>query len=142
VASVHSFFFTSSAAIADVSTQEELVPKADPGSREARLEKKKQKGAYAKGRPDSPEMADGDLMGGDDSFKERCISHLNSFSVLYLTNMLLNTCRLRRERERREKRQSARAEEAQKKLAAHQAKEDAIMQQFRNLIAQRQGNNP
>jgi hypothetical protein len=51
--------------------QEELVPKADPGSREARLEKKQQKGAYAKGREDSPEIADTDLMGGGDSFQDR-----------------------------------------------------------------------
>ncbi len=51
--------------------QEELVPKADPGSREARLEKQKQKGAYAKGREDSPEINESDLMGGGDSFKDR-----------------------------------------------------------------------
>src|SRR3989344_4808119 len=52
-------------------SQEELVPKADPGSREARLEKQKQKGAYAKGREDSPEINESDLMGGGDSFKDR-----------------------------------------------------------------------
>jgi len=102
---------------------EELVPKADPGSREARLEKKKQKGAYAKGREDSPELADTDIMGGGDSFQER----------------------LRREKERRVRKESARAENIQQKVAAHQAKEEAIMQQFRTLLAQRQagqGNFP
>jgi hypothetical protein len=45
--------------------------------------------------------------------------------------------RLRRQQEWRSKKDSARSEEAQKKLAAHQAKEDAVMQQFRNLLAQR-----
>lgn len=52
--------------------------------------------------------------------------------------------RLRQEKERRMKRETARTESIQQKMAAHQAKEDAIMQQFRNMLAQRQasGNNP
>jgi hypothetical protein len=51
--------------------------------------------------------------------------------------------RLRREKEWRARKGSARSEEAQRKLAAAKAKEDAVMQQFRNLLAQRQaGNNP
>jgi len=85
--------------------------------------RKKQKGAYAKGREDSPELADTDIMGGNDSFQER----------------------LRREKERRVRKESARAENIQQKVAAHQAKEEAIMQQFRTLLAQRQagqGNFP
>ena len=45
--------------------QDELVPKPDPGSREAQLEKRRQKGAYAHQERDSmPEMREYDLMGG------------------------------------------------------------------------------
>jgi len=95
---------------------DELAPKADPGSREARMEKNKQKAAYARGREDSPELGEADLMGGGDSFKDR----------------------LRREKEWRAKKDQARAGETQKKLSDYQAKEDAKMQQFRDMLAQRQ----
>eukprot|EP00741_Cyanophora_paradoxa_P004889 tig00000849_g4744.t1 len=94
-------------------TMEELVPKADPGSFQARLEKKAAKGAYTKNERDvEPEISERDLMGGGDDFKAR----------------------LARERAWREKQQASKAAQAEDRRAAYEQKEREKMEAFKAAI--------
>eukprot|EP01103_Thecamoeba_quadrilineata_P015582 TRINITY_DN496_c0_g1_i5.p1 TRINITY_DN496_c0_g1~~TRINITY_DN496_c0_g1_i5.p1 ORF type:complete len:181 (+),score=52.78 TRINITY_DN496_c0_g1_i5:415-957(+) len=91
--------------------EEELVPKAT--GREAMIEKRRQKGSYAKARDDSPEMRDSDLMGGGSDFQSM----------------------LKRKKERERKKEEGKKEEMQQRLQTYNAKEEEKMQIFRDMIA-------
>ncbi|KAI5202787.1 hypothetical protein E4T39_04442 [Aureobasidium subglaciale] len=108
---------------------EELNPRAEPGSRERQLEKKREKaGANRAFReeksPGAEEVGEGDLIGGEDGIK----AHLQA------------TQRKKSERElRKEEILRAREAEREERLAEHRAKEDKTMDMLRTLARQRYG---
>ncbi|KAI5205957.1 hypothetical protein AUEXF2481DRAFT_27529 [Aureobasidium subglaciale EXF-2481] len=108
---------------------EELNPRAEPGSRERQLEKKREKaGANRAFReeksPGAEEVGEGDLIGGEDGIK----AHLQV------------TQRKKSERElRKEEILRAREAEREERLAEHRAKEDKTMDMLRTLARQRYG---
>lgn len=91
---------------------EEMAPRPDPGSFQARMEKRAQKGHYCRERPPSPEMKDSDLMGGGDSIKAHVM----------------------RQRDSRERREAQKQVQGQAKLAAYQAAEKEKMNEFRRMM--------
>ncbi|KAI5237468.1 hypothetical protein E4T43_08057 [Aureobasidium subglaciale] len=108
---------------------EELNPRAEPGSRERQLEKKREKaGANRAFReeksPGAEDVGEGDLIGGEDGIK----AHLQA------------TQRKKSERElRKEEILRAREAEREERLAEHRAKEDKTMDMLRTLARQRYG---
>ncbi|KAI5255772.1 hypothetical protein E4T42_01729 [Aureobasidium subglaciale] len=108
---------------------EELNPRAEPGSRERQLEKKREKaGANRAFReeksPGAEEVGEGDLIGGEDGIK----AHLQA------------TQRKKSERElRKEEILRAREAEREERLAEHRAKEGKTMDMLRILARQRYG---
>eukprot|EP01083_Nonionella_stella_P067032 177020_1 len=91
---------------------DELAPKPDAGSWQAKIEKRREKGAYTRKRSASPGMRDDALMGGgDDGFQKRVDSRKYN-------------------RERRNAHLNV-------KLQSYQAKEAATMDRFRQLLAER-----
>jgi len=96
--------------------EEELVPKAT--GREALIEKKKAQRAYNKSGDDSPEHNERDLLGGSSDFSQM----------------------LKRKKERDAKKNEAKQQERQEKLANYQAKEEEKMAVFRMMVAS--GNIP
>ena len=96
---------------------DEMAPKAT--GREAKFEKAALRREERRAREDSPEMntmiGGGSVMGGDDSFAA-------------------HKARQARRQEQRDQRLNLRRAEAQEKLAAHQAREDAKMAQFKALL--------
>jgi len=93
---------------------EELAPKADPGSFQARMEKRAQKGHYCREKDGDMgmEIKDSDLMGGNDSLKAK----------------------LDREGDWKKAKQAAKNAEGQAKLEAHNVKERAKMNEFRKMM--------
>jgi hypothetical protein len=110
---------------------EEIVPRADPGSRERQLEKKREVTAlHSSFKEDKEagveEVGDADLLGDDgvDGFKRR------------KTEME----KKKTERElRKEEMWRARAEERQERLDARKQKEDETMNMFKELAKKRFG---
>ncbi|KAI4717997.1 hypothetical protein E4T48_05765 [Aureobasidium sp. EXF-10727] len=108
---------------------EELNPRAEPGSRERQLEKKREKAVANRAfreekSPGAEEVGEGDLIGGEDGIK----AHLQA------------TQRKKSERElRKEEILRAREAEREERLAHHRAKEDKTMEMLRNLARQRYG---
>ena len=108
---------------------EELNPRAEPGSRERQLEKKREKaGANRAFReeksPGAEEVGESQLIGGEDGIK----AHIQA------------TQRKKSERElRKEEILRAREAEREERLAHHRAKEDKTMEMLRSLARQRYG---
>lgn len=110
---------------------EDLVPRADPGSRERQLEKKREIGAVNKSFKDAKESGDvevgeSELMGDDgvEGYKAK----------------LKQVERKKTEKEiRKEEVLRARAEERGERMAVHRKKEDATMEMLKGLARQRYG---
>lgn len=111
----------------------ELAPRAEPGTRDRQLEKKREMAASNKAfaqakEADGLDVADDDLMGdgtGLDAYKTK----------------LRTQQRQKNERElRREEVLRARAAEREERLAAHRSKEAKTMETLRALAQQRYGN--
>lgn len=111
---------------------EELVPRADPGSRERQLEKKREVTTTLKDFRDAKEggdveIRDSDLMGGDDG-------------VDAYKRQKTNMERKKSEREiRKEEIMRARAEEREEKLAERRAKEAQTMDYLKQIARDRFG---
>ncbi|TID24904.1 hypothetical protein E6O75_ATG04109 [Venturia nashicola] len=110
---------------------EELVPRADPGSRERKLEKKKEVSTLVASARDAKEggteeVDEGDLMGDDgvEGFKKRKKEQERKKSEREL---------------RKEELWRVRAEERETRLRAYKEKEDKTMDMFKKLAAQRFG---
>lgn len=110
---------------------EELVPRADPGSRERKLEKKKEVSTLVASARDAKEggteeVDESDLMGDDgvEGFKKRKKEQEKKKSEREL---------------RKEELWRVRAEEREERLRAHKEKEDKTMDMFKKLAAQRFG---
>jgi len=93
---------------------EELAPRPDPGSFQARMEKRAQKGAYCREKDGDTglEMRDSDLMGGSDTLRAR----------------------VQRQEDWRKAKQAAKHAEGQAKLEAHQLREREKMNEFRKMM--------
>lgn len=110
---------------------EELIPRADPGSRERQLEKKREISTLVASARDAKEggteeVDEGDLMGDDgvDGFKKRKKEAEKKKSEREL---------------RKEEQWRIRAEERAERLRAHKEKEDKTMDMFKKLAEQRFG---
>lgn len=108
---------------------DELVPRAEPGTRERQLEKKHQKAATNKSFRESngndmQEVNDGQLMGdvGRDDYKAQ----------VEATKAKQSERELRREEALR-----TRAAEREERMAVHRAKEDKTMEMLKALAQQR-----
>ncbi|KAG9517590.1 hypothetical protein KCV07_g6111, partial [Aureobasidium melanogenum] len=108
---------------------EDLNPRAEPGSRERQLEKKREKAVANRAfreekSPGAEEVGEGDLIGGEDGIK----AHIQA------------TQHKKSERElRKEEILRAREAEREERLAHHRAKEDKTMEMLKNLARQRYG---
>jgi hypothetical protein len=108
---------------------EELNPRAEPGSRERQLEKKREKAVANRAfreekSPGAEEVGESQLIGGEDGIK----AHIQA------------TQRKKSERElRKEEILRAREAEREERLAHHRAKEDKTMDMLRSLARQRYG---
>lgn len=110
---------------------EELVPRAEAGTRERKLEKKKEVNEKMKGfrdrSPGAAEVNDGELMGGGDSVDE-------------LKRMRASAERKKTEKEiRREEIRRAKDEERKERLKEYREKEDKAMVMLKELAKQRFG---
>lgn len=112
---------------------EELVPRAEPGSRERQLEKKRDAAAanraFAEGREagGAAEVPEADVMGGGDGVEE-------------YRKQVGERQRAKNEREvRKEEQLRAREVEREERLAEHRRKEDKTMEMLRALAQQRYG---
>lgn len=108
---------------------EELAPRADPGSRERQLEKKRETTAANRAfgnakEAGTVEIGDGELMGGDDGIKAK----------IKANEKVKNERELRKEETLR-----ARAAEREERMAAHRMKEDKTMEMLRSLAKERFG---
>ncbi|KAI9709735.1 MAG: hypothetical protein M1820_003137 [Bogoriella megaspora] len=109
---------------------EELVPRAEPGTRERQLEKKAEKASQAKSyrdkSPGAPEVAEGDLMGDDgiEGYKAKKAAQERKKSEKEL---------------RREEIWRARAEEREERMAERRAKDEKTMDMLRALAKERFG---
>jgi hypothetical protein len=110
---------------------EELAPRADPGSRERQLEKKRETTATNRSFADAKdsgaaEVPENELMGGGD---------VSEFKAQLKTRE-----RAKNEREiRKEEQLRAREAEREERLAEHRKKEDKTMDMLRALAQQRYG---
>jgi len=111
---------------------EELVPRADPGSRERQMEKKRETTAtnrsFADGKDSgAAEVPDAEMMGGGDA--------VDDFKAQLKTRQ-----RAKNEREiRKEEQLRAREAEREERLAEHRKKEDKTMDMLKALAQQRFG---
>lgn len=108
---------------------EELAPRADPGSRERQMEKKRETAAANRAFGDAKEagteeVGEAELMGGDDGIKAKIKANE----------------KVKNEREiRKEETLRARAAEREERMAAHRMKEDKTMEMLRGLAKERFG---
>jgi hypothetical protein len=108
---------------------EELNPRAEPGSRERQLQKKREKAVTNRAfreekSPGAEEVGESQLIGGEDGIK----AHIQANQ------------RKKSERElRKEEVLRAREAEREERLAHHRAKEDKTMEMLRSLARQRYG---
>ncbi|WPH02032.1 hypothetical protein R9X50_00488700 [Acrodontium crateriforme] len=111
---------------------DELVPRAEPGSRERQLEKKRETAAANRSfreakSPGAEEVGEKDLMGGDDG-------------VEGYKKMLKEKERAKSERElRREEVFRAKAAEREERMKGFRAKEEKTMEMLKSLAKQRFG---
>jgi hypothetical protein len=111
---------------------EELAPRADPGSRERQMEKKRETTATNRSFADAKdsgaaEVPDAEMMGGGDA--------VDDFKAQLKTRQ-----RAKNEREiRKEEQLRARETEREERLAEHRKKEDKTMDMLRALAQQRYG---
>lgn len=110
---------------------EELAPRAEAGTRERKLEKKKEVNEKMKGfrerSPGAAEVNDAELLGGGDTVDE-------------LKRLKASTERKKTEREvRREEIQRAKAAEREERLQEYREKEEKAMVMFKELARQRYG---
>jgi hypothetical protein len=111
---------------------DELAPRADPGSRERQMEKKREVTASNRSFADAKdsgaaEVPENELMGGGDGVSE--------FKAQLKTRE-----RAKNEREiRKEEQLRAREAEREERLAEHRKKEDKTMDMLRSLAQQRYG---
>lgn len=111
---------------------EELAPRADPGSRERQMEKRREVTASNRSFADAKdsgaaEVPDNELMGGGDGVSE--------FKAQLKTRE-----RAKNEREiRKEEQLRAREAEREERLAEHRKKEDKTMEMLKALAQQRYG---
>ena len=111
---------------------EELAPRADPGSRERQMEKKRETTATNRSFADAKdsgaaEVPDAEMMGGGDA--------VDDFKAQLKTRQ-----RAKNEREiRKEEQLRARETEREERLAEHRKKEDKTMDTLRALAQQRYG---
>lgn len=111
---------------------EELAPRADPGSRERQMEKRREVTASNRSFADAKdsgaaEVPDSELMGGGDGVSE--------FKAQLKTRE-----RAKNEREiRKEEQLRAREAEREERLAEHRKKEDKTMEMLKALAQQRYG---
>ena len=111
---------------------EELAPRADPGSRERRMEKRREVTAsnrsFAEAKDSgATEVPDNELMGGGDGVSE--------FKARLKTRE-----RAKNEREiRKEEQLRAREADREERLAEHRKKEDKTMEMLKALAQQRYG---
>lgn len=111
---------------------DELAPRAEPGSRERRLEKRAETTAAMRAfretrSPGAEEVGESEMMGGGDGVEE------------FRTHKR-DSDRKKNEREmRREEVLRARAAEREEKLAEHRAKEERTMEMLRALARQNFG---
>jgi len=111
---------------------EELAPRADPGSRERQMEKKRETTAMNRSFADAKdsgaaEVPDAEMMGGGDA--------VDDFKAQLKTRQ-----RAKNEREiRKEEQLRARETERNERLAEHRKKEDKTMDMLRALAQQRYG---
>lgn len=111
---------------------EELVPRADPGSRERQMEKKRDTAATNRSFADAKdsgaaEVPDNEMMGGGDG--------LDDFKKQQKTRE-----RAKNEREiRKEEQLRAREAEREERIAEHRKKEDKTMEMLKALAQQRYG---
>ncbi|KAK4677023.1 hypothetical protein QC764_408940 [Podospora pseudoanserina] len=111
---------------------DELVPKADPGSRERKLERKREVTEKLKGFGQDKEQGveevnEGDLMGGDDAIEE-----------------LKRMKKLREERQnqrqsRREEEEMLRRQEREERVRGYKEREERVMEGLRGLVRERFG---
>ncbi|KAK0672997.1 hypothetical protein QBC41DRAFT_312537 [Cercophora samala] len=109
---------------------EELLPRADPGSRERKLEKKREvteklKGFGQEKEQGVEEVAERDLMGGDDALEE-----------------LRRMKKLREERQnqrqsRREEEEMLRRQEREERVRVYKEREEKVMEGLRGLVRER-----
>jgi len=109
----------------------ELVPRAEAGTRERQLEKKKEVNekmkSFREKSPGAAEVPDQELMGGGDSVGE-------------YKKLKENFERKKNERElRKEENMRARMEEREERLSEYRAKEDKTMAMLKDLAKQRFG---
>ena len=95
--------------------EEELAPRADAGSREARIEKRKAEREYRNQKGDSPERGNHDdmMMGGGDDIKARIAARKAAF----------------------QKKQEQREQQYQQSKKEYDQKESEKMQAFRDMVA-------
>ncbi|KAL8423316.1 hypothetical protein RB596_003506 [Gaeumannomyces avenae] len=110
---------------------DELAPKADAGTRERRLEKRRELNdklrGFREGSAGAADVGDGELMGGGDG--------ADDFRAALASQQRKKTEReLRREEEAR-----ARAEELRKRLQNYHAREDRVVGALKELAKQRFG---
>ena len=111
---------------------EELVPRADPGSRERQMEKKRETTATNRSFADAresgaAEVPDAEMMGGGDGVDD-------------VKAQLKTRQRAKNEREiRKEEQLRARETEREERLAEHRKKEDKTMDMLKALAQQRYG---
>ncbi|KAL9112119.1 MAG: hypothetical protein Q9227_003496 [Pyrenula ochraceoflavens] len=111
---------------------DDLVPRAEPGTRERQLEKKREKAeshrSFAQARDRSPEFRDEDVMGGEDG------------GLAELKRMKEREERRKNEREvRREEMLKARAAEREERWAEIRTREERTMDMLRGLAKARWG---
>ncbi|SMQ47298.1 unnamed protein product [Zymoseptoria tritici ST99CH_3D7] len=113
----------------------ELAPRADPGSRERQLEKKREVTATNRSFGEAKEagmeeVGEGELMGGDDG----------EGGIAGYKAKLKAKEKVKNEREiRKEEVLRARAAEREERIAAHRQKEDKTMEMLRGLARERFG---
>ena len=112
---------------------EELAPRADPGSRERQLEKKRETTTAVRAAGEAKtsgveEVGDGELMGGDDDGVEGYKAKVKAKE------------RVKNEREiRREEILRARAAEREERMAGHRMKEEKTLDMLKSIAKQRFG---
>lgn len=111
---------------------DELAPRAEPGTRERQMEKKREKAESNRGfrearSPGAEEIGDSTLMGGADGVEE------------YKAQLKANERRKTEREVRREEMLRVRAAEREERLSHHREKEQKTMDMLRELARQRFG---
>ncbi|KAK4190757.1 RNA helicase [Podospora australis] len=110
---------------------EELVPRAEPGSRERKLEKKKEVNEKMKGFREKDtgveEVNESELIGGDDTVEE------------YKRLLALRQSKKNERKSRREEEEMIRRAERQERVQAYKEREDRVIEELRKIAQERFG---